>query len=222
MFSFLAMYSNNNPNCDKCGERPYYTNDGTNYPRRCETHKLPDDTNVVEKRCIKCYLEYYLNVNDLCNNCNDWFVKKVHKSKETHIKDVLDANNIKYTSSDKPVDISSCSKRRPDFLIDKGTFFIVLEVDENQHKSRACECEQIRMIQIHQDIGMNTVFIRYNPDNYINNLNEKITYDNGREKDLLDLLKGLHNRITVDDPLSAYYIAYDGYNGIPQKFKIDY
>ena len=100
-----------------------------------------------------CGLEWFLNEsNNYCNNCNDFYVKKVHKAKETDIKNFLYANNIICETEDKIPD-GACSKYRPDFVIDMKLFKCIIEVDENQHKSYACECEQSRMIQIHQDYG---------------------------------------------------------------------
>ena len=44
---------------------------------------------------------------------------------------------------------------------------VVVEVDEDQHKGRACECEQTRMVNISQAMGAGqTVWIRYNPDSF--------------------------------------------------------
>jgi hypothetical protein len=59
-----------------------------------------------------------------------------------------------------------CSKRRPDILIDAGTHFIVVEVDELQHATYANRCEVGRMLQIAQDCGLPTVFVRWNPDEW--------------------------------------------------------
>ena len=46
---------------------------------------------------------------------------------------MLDANNINYTSHDKVIDIK-CSLKRP-IVIDYNYFTVILEIDENQHKS---------------------------------------------------------------------------------------
>ena len=51
-------------------------------------------------------------------------------------------------------------------MFDCGSFYLVLEVDEDQHDQRGCDCEQVRMINISQSLGMNTLFIRFNPDKY--------------------------------------------------------
>lgn len=44
--------------------------------------------------------------------------------------------------------------------------FVVLEVDGHQQPSYACECEQLRMINLSQSLGLPKVFLRYNPDRY--------------------------------------------------------
>jgi len=59
----------------------------------------------------------------------------------------------------------SCSKRRPDILIDCYTHSIVLELDENQHSGYNCETK--RLCEIYQDLGNRPiVFLRLNPDSY--------------------------------------------------------
>ena len=65
---------------------------------------------------------------------------------------------------------SKCVNRRPDRLYDMGTFYLIVEVDENQHKDYKCVntkyIEEVRMIQIADSLGMETIFIRFNPDNF--------------------------------------------------------
>ena len=103
--------------------------------------------------------------------------------------------------------------KRPDFVFDLGDRIIVLEVDENQHSSYLCECEQKRMIQIHQDYGgLDVCFIRYNPDRYKDNNNKLIKNNNGRHKNLITTL----NSLKIHNPkynLSVIYLYYDGYDG---------
>jgi hypothetical protein len=62
-----------------------------------------------------------------------------------------------------------CSRKRPDLLLDLGYQVIVVEIDENQHESYDCSCENKRLMLLSQDIGHRPiVFIRFNPDDYIN------------------------------------------------------
>ena len=69
-----------------------------------------------------------------------------------------------------------CSRRRPDILLDLGYQVIVIEVDENQHESYDCLCENKRIMEISQDVGHRPiVFIRFNPDDYLDNENINVT-----------------------------------------------
>ncbi len=217
-------YLKNYPKCiDNCKNKPLYTNDGTNYPKKCENHKNNNDINIVEKPCDSCGLSYYINNKlNLCNDCYNFTVNKIHKYKEKRIKNLLESNNIKYLSNDK-IPINACNKYRPDFIIDYIFFMIILEVDENQHKSYSSECEKIRMINLHQDMGgIPVLFIRYNPDEYIDNSGNVIKRNNKyREKILLNILISLKNRKEWDIPLSIYYLFFDGYNDIQELDKIN-
>jgi hypothetical protein len=89
---------------------------------------------------------------------------------------------------------------------------IVLEVDENQHKSYEYECEYIRMINICQALGISTIFIRYNPDSY-RDINKKICgpTKNKRKYTLLECIK-YANEIPSNF-CEVIYLYYDGYNG---------
>ena len=53
----------------------------------------------------------------------------------------------------------------PDFLYDKGTHFVIIEVDEHKHRGSAYECDDRRMLDIIANLGQPCIFIRYNPDN---------------------------------------------------------
>ena len=77
--------------------------------------------------------------------------------------------------SDKRI-YDGCSRRRPDLLLDLGSHVLIVEIDENQHIDYDCSCENKRLMEISRDIGHRPlVFIRFNPDEYINNQTHKIT-----------------------------------------------
>ena len=66
------------------------------------------------------------------------------------------------------------SRKRPDVLIRLETHSIVIECDENQHRSYGCESK--RTMQIFQDLGNKPlVLIRFNPDNYTDSSGKKRT-----------------------------------------------
>lgn len=206
-------YKKNNPKCRNCKKKPIYTSAGKTYPYRCETHKFADDINIVEKKCDSCQLLWIIPDDQTkCDSCREYIKPSIRNRKENKIRDMLEANNFKYESHDKIVDIK-CSRKRPDFVIDYNFYKVILEVDENQHHSYPCECEKVRMIQIQQDIGMNVLFIRFNPDNYYDNENNRIKSYIGREKKLLDLLNALKNTERRDHYLEVIYLYYDKFDG---------
>lgn len=111
-------------------------------------------------------------------------------------------------SVDRIVDIA-CNKRRPDFVIDAGTHFIVIECDEHQH--RRVDCETVRMWQIRQALGLHTTFVRYNPDSYrLRSGNHGVAALDTREKTLVKWVDHLisHPPATA---LEAVYLYYDGW-----------
>jgi len=71
-----------------------------------------------------------------------------------------------------------CSKHRPDIFIDCLTHSIIIEVDENQHKNNKSyntECELRRLNNLFTDLADRPIiFIRFNPDSYINKKNKLI------------------------------------------------
>ena len=67
------------------------------------------------------------------------------------------------------------SNRRPDLLLELDHQILIIEIDENQHKDYDCSCENKRLMQISQDLDHRSiVFIRFNPDDYINSKGIKI------------------------------------------------
>ena len=72
--------------------------------------------------------------------------------------------------------MDGCSKRRPDLLLDMGYHIIIVEVDENKHTGYDCSCENKRLMELSQDLQHRPiVFIRFNPDSYINQNKLKIS-----------------------------------------------
>jgi hypothetical protein len=67
--------------------------------------------------------------------------------------------------NNKQID-GGCSRKRPDGFLDLLTHSIIIEYDENQHVNYSCENK--RMMEIFNDLGDRpVVFIRFNPDEYI-------------------------------------------------------
>jgi len=204
-----------NPVCDECHVKPaYYAPPSTTYPTHCEDHAPSNYINIIEKPCESCKLSYFIPEDQkLCQNCRDFDNPVIVHSKELRIKAILEANNIPLVSHDK-VPPYACSKKRPDFVIDCDYFFLIVEIDEDQHKSYACDCEVSRMIQLHQEFGgAPVVFIRYNPDNYtdyLGNFQKGRKQNPKREKRLINLIQNIRKRHEVPGEPSIYYLYYDG------------
>lgn len=219
------------PVCEKCIKPAYWCLKGEWYPTSCEEHaKLSTHTNVVEKDCKGCNTPFNLPEDqELCPACSgEEPVIEVGHAKELRIQKVLEANKIVLTSHDKIPEFA-CSQKRPDFVIDLGYQFIIVEVDENRHKGNPKICEVTRMVQIYQDFGgVPVVFIRYNPDDYVNNLGErqKGTRENPtREKRLINLIKKLSRKDVDLDTLpylSVYTLYYDGDDSVDRRIILDY
>ena len=134
--------------------------------RFCETHAPDGSTDFVQRPCASCGLMEVLGPEGRCASCDPVRRAAYVKAKEMMVKGWLDAAGIQYTSHDKMVEGGACVKYRPDFLIDAGTHYEVVEVDERQHYGNACECEQTRMVNLSQALAKPTVFFRINPDGY--------------------------------------------------------
>jgi hypothetical protein len=98
-----------------------------------------------------------------------------YKTKEKTVADEILKTFTNFTwHIDKKVQ-DGCSRRRPDLLLDMGTHIIIVEIDENQHANYDSTCEHRRIMEISQDLGHRPiVFIRFNPDDYVDENNAKI------------------------------------------------
>jgi hypothetical protein len=120
------------------------------------------------EKCEKRKIEKY---NGYCLRC---VFTRVLKSKfrgitELHVFDRIREHFPNFTWVNDKVVEDGCSKRRPDILLDMGEHILILEVDENKHSSYDCICENKRLMQISQDLQHRPiVWIRFNPDGYVN------------------------------------------------------
>lgn len=119
-----------------------------------------------EKYCLYCFIHLF----------PDKEISRNYKTKEKSVVDYIKKEFPDLTwIIDKKV-IDGCSKRRPDLLVDLGYQIIIIEVDENQHINYDTTCENKRLMELSQDNGFRPIiFIRFNPDDYIDNNSKKIT-----------------------------------------------
>ena len=106
---------------------------------------------------------------------NDKPAMRNYKTKEKEVVDRIIEIFPDFTwVADKRV-YDGCSLRRPDLLLDLGTHIIIIEVDENKHEGYDCACENKRLMELSKDLNHRPiVFIRFNPDSYINENGETI------------------------------------------------
>ena len=156
-----------------------------NYPDQksgeyCSLHKRDGMVNVISKRCLTdhCDIMVSSKYNGYCLRCFIYMFPEEpvilnYRLKEKHIEDFIKKEFSNYTFINNKQISGGCSKRRPDFYMDLLTHIIIIEVDENQHEDYSCENK--RMMELFLDGGsIPIVFIRINPDSYIDENNKKI------------------------------------------------
>ena len=134
--------------CKKCGGN-----------RVC---KSPWCETIVKKKyegyCLHCFMHLFPD-------------KKVARNYKTKEQDVVDRVKETYPDFDWVHDKKiqdGCSKRRPDLLLDLGSHIIIIEIDEDKHSGYDSSCENKRLMELSQDVHHRPiVFIRFNPDKYV-------------------------------------------------------
>jgi hypothetical protein len=115
--------------------------------------------------CFRCFIHLFPNKP----------VSKNYKTKEFAVVEYIMKIFPEFTWTADKVVKDGCSKKRPDLLLDLGYQIIIIEVDENKHSKYDSTCENARLMTISQDLGHRPIiFIRFNPDSYINILKERI------------------------------------------------
>lgn len=157
-----------------CNLRPYFNYPDQNKGTYCLQHKKEGMINIINKVCILnlCSTQANRKYRGYCFRCfvhtfPDEPVCRNYRIKERIVTDYIKLNysNFKITF-DKMT--GGCSRRRPDIVIDLMTHVIIIEIDENQHRLYDTTCEEIRINEIYEDFAYRPiVFIRFNPDGYI-------------------------------------------------------
>jgi hypothetical protein len=195
---------------DGCKTIPSYGREGGS-----ATHCAPHGrdlgmVDVKSKKCIKCDL-FYVNITTsyLCSYCNP-NTSKYQKTREMEIKALLESTtDLNNPIHDKPIG-GECGKYRPDFLYDALTHFVVVEVDEDQHRAYDPECEKVRMINILGALKMRCVFVRYNPDAFHIDGKTIRVYEKKRHDLLLKTIRECMKPSFDSDTADVIYLYYDG------------
>ncbi len=205
--------------------RALYSPVNFDYPLRCEDCKDDGDICVVYRECTKCGSLDICDPEGLCVSvCAEFYRRKIHLYKQHEVEVALRVADIPLSTVDSVVE-ATCGKERPDFVIDLGTLVVIIECDENQHASYPHKCENTRMFNIGQMFGGTpVVFIRYNPDKYVdsNGVDHYPDQKDGRARRtrLVKVVQEIQTHLDEFVPTSPSKLAlvrvcrlyYDGFN----------
>ena len=159
--------------CQESGCRQYATHGSYHNPMHCILHIGDKHISLIETKCIQCNLvDICSPITNKCEHCCDAWKPAPRKFHERAIKHLLDLHGFDYIHEQ----VIGNTKLVPDFLIQGPTHFIVVEIDENQHKNSrystqndrydSRESEKLRMVDMNTASPNIHLFIRYNPDEY--------------------------------------------------------
>jgi hypothetical protein len=157
-----------------CNLLPSFNIPGVRKGIYCAKHQTPNMVNVIEKHCKTplCNVQVKDKYEGYCLRCfmhlfPEKPVARNYKTKEQCVYEYLikEFSAIKIIH-DKRINGGEYS-RRPDILIELPSHCIIIEIDENQHKTYDCSCENKRLMQLSSDLKFKSIiFIRFNPDKY--------------------------------------------------------
>ncbi len=173
-----AMIDIKNKKCkaDGCITQAYFGLSTDKNATYCETHKSKNMVDIKNKRCDTCKItQMNQKYKPNCAAChfslhpNDPRIRNYKTKEQAYMSGLL--KKFSQFKLDKTIN-GGCSKRRPDGFLDLLTHIIIIEIDENEHKSYDDTCNNRRTMELSQDVDHRPiVFIRLNPDGYT--LNDK-------------------------------------------------
>lgn len=211
--------------CIECKEKQATYNLEGQKAQFCNKCRTPEMINVVDKcKNDKCVGTGSMKYGYYCSFCfqhlfpNDPRASNIRKkTKEIYVSKFLNDNFEGFTH-DIPLWSGNCDcshRRRIDHRKLIGNTLLCIETDENQHKSYGKVDEEIRYDDLYMIHGGKFVFIRFNPDKFVNsNGTKKDACMKHRMKDLKNEIYTQIERITNDENkelLEVYYMFYDGY-----------
>jgi hypothetical protein len=162
----ICMHNKTKSSCKECGGSAFCSHGiYKRYCKECDGSRLCISESCYENKnkkyngyCLRCFVHLFPDEPVVRN------YKTKEKSVTDHIKEVFPSYNW---ICDKQIQ-DGCSKKRPDVFLDLGHQVIIIEIDENQHETYDCSCDNKRLMMLSQDIGHRPmVMIRFNPDDYI-------------------------------------------------------
>ncbi len=200
----------------------------------CNNHKSDTMVDVMNPRCTSCKTTQTHEKDKLCSACRQ--VQQLGASRkliriERRVIDMLILHGTiiddERTKFNKSIG-AECGGYRPDIYIDCGTFILIIEIDENQHRPRyisrivngvvtpmvvgsySPKCENVRMMSIVSKEQMPVYFIRINPDKCtIDGKDINVSFEKRCEA-LRALVKSVMEGGTPDAWMTISYLYYDG------------
>jgi hypothetical protein len=183
----ICIHGRQKPQCKECGGSEICIHDKFKSTcKECGGSQL----------CKSTFCETYKNkkYNGYCSRCYihlfpDEPISRNYKTKEYAVLEFIRENYPEHTwINDKKIE-GGCSKKRPDIFLDLLTHSIIIEIDENRHKTYD-NCELKRINLLFEDLGdRHIIFIRFNPDDYLDKDNKKITSCWGIDRNGLSSVK---------------------------------
>ena len=195
--------------CKVCNEKQPVFGFKNKKATHCSSCQLDNMINVKNHKCSSCQLFIVSRKGGLCVYCKPSASARM-KTKEMKVVDFIKANDIDFIHN-KSIGFV-CGNYRPDIKIDCGTHFLIIEIDEDQHRQYDDKCELSRVLNIHQALGMRCVFLRYNPDVFRVQNKATIVQTNTRLKLLLQETRR-HMEEIPEEEVSIYKLFYNNDSG---------
>ena len=139
------------------------------------------------------------------------------KTKEIAVRDYIN-RHFEGFQHDKIMETGHCScniRRRIDHRKLIGNTLLVIETDENQHKSYDAMDEETRYDDLYMAFSGKWIYIRFNPDKYVSSTGKSLN------PSIATRLRILHTEIDkqikrilkeeITEPVERIYLFYDGY-----------
>ena len=177
------MIDVNNKKClfKNCIKQPTFNFEGETKPIYCGDHKKPNMIDLKNKKCISLLCDKFQHIDQYCCRCfyalfpNDDRCNYI-KLKENEVKKYIQETfkDLSFIFDENLKGDGLCINKRPDILLNLNKHSIIIEIDEYQHKGYDVGCDNSRTFIIQEALNRPIIFIRFNPDDYIDENNKKI------------------------------------------------
>lgn len=211
--------------CIECKEKQATYNLFGLKPQYCNSCRTDEMINVADKcKNETCIRTGNVKYNYYCTFCyqhlfpNNTKTQNIRmKTKENYVRSFL-LNYYNDFIHDVPLWTNNCDcshRRRIDFRKLIGNTLLCIEVDENQHKRYNEKDEEIRYDDLYMIFSGKYIFIRINPDKYINSYGTSVNPTMKKRMNLLKDTIDYHiERISNEenvDLLEIHKLCYDGF-----------